>query len=205
MNDEIAAIQAWEKRLVEFALMAVFAVAGGVAAFRLVQYAGTRFGLRGDGWIVGPRSLVAWFAGMWGAASSVSTPGGTSPPTRPSLPATRRSDLVFSGPGGGRLWHFSGRFFRTVRALGLGGTGLNIHSLRHTFASRFAEATGDLLLQRVGGWSSLTLVQRYAHVREGRGAEAIRQMLAAHDGAAPQPAPVPSTIPLRATGRSRRS
>ena len=117
-----------------------------------------------------------------------------------------RSSLVFAGPGGGRLWHFSGRYFKTVKTLGLGGTGLNIHSLRHTFASRFAETTGDLLLlQRVGGWSSLALVQRYSHVRAGRDGEAIRAMLAVHDGAAPSASPSPTLVPLRATGRSRRS
>lgn len=115
-----------------------------------------------------------------------------------TLQATRRSDLVFSAPGGGRLWHFSARCFKTVRTLGLGGTGLNIHALRHTFASRFAEATGDLLLlQRVGGWSSLALVQRYSHVREERGAEAIRKMLAAHDD---EPA-APSARPTSLAGR----
>lgn len=120
-----------------------------------------------------------------------------------TLQATRRSTLVFSAPGGGRLWHFSNRYFKTVRALGLDR--VNIHSLRHTFASRLAEATGGdlLLVQRLGNWSSLALVQRYSHVRAGREAEAIRTMLAAHDGAVPQPAPSPNTIPLRATGRSR--
>jgi len=36
-----------------------------------------------------------------------------------------------------------------------------------------------LLLQRAGNWSSLKMVERYAHVREGRDAEVMRQMEAA--------------------------
>ncbi len=54
------------------------------------------------------------------------------------------------------------------------------HALRHTWASRFMETSGDLLLlQRAGNWSSLKMVERYAHVREGRDAEVMRQMEAA--------------------------
>ncbi len=57
------------------------------------------------------------------------------------------------------------------------------HALRHTWASRFMETSGDaLLLQRAGGWSSLKMVERYAHVREGRDAEVMRQMEAARAG-----------------------
>ena len=79
---------------------------------------------------------------------------------------------------------------------------MNPYSLRHTFASRFAESSGDLLLlQRVGGWSSLALVQRYAHVRAGRDAEAIRAMLDAHDGAAHSERPGSLTAHGRGTLR----
>ncbi|HVC64951.1 MAG TPA: hypothetical protein VNF52_05685 [Candidatus Dormibacteraeota bacterium] len=35
----------------------------------------------------------------------------------------------------------------------------------------------------MGGSSSLTLVQRYTHVRAGRGAEALQQMHAQHETA----------------------
>jgi integrase len=48
-----------------------------------------------------------------------------------------------------------------VRRIGLAGTGLNIHALRHTGASRMVEAGADLtLLMAVGGWSSLVNVDR---------------------------------------------
>ena len=54
------------------------------------------------------------------------------------------------------------------------------HCLRHAWATRFAETSGDLLLlERAGNWSSLKMGERYAHVREGRDAEVMRQMEAA--------------------------
>ena len=66
-----------------------------------------------------------------------------------------------------------------MRAAGL-DRAVTPHCLRHTWASRFAETSGDLLLlQRAGNWSSLKMVERYAHVREGRDAEVMRQMEAA--------------------------
>jgi len=90
---------------------------------------------------------------------------------------------IFAGPRGGPLTHFKHRYFRAVREAGLAGTGVGIHTLRHCWASRFAEATGGdlVLLQSLGGWSSLTLVQRYAHARQERGAEAIRRMVEARE------------------------
>jgi hypothetical protein len=59
-----------------------------------------------------------------------------------------------------------------------------------------------VVLQRVGGWSSLALVQRYAHVRAGRDAEAIRAMLDAHDGAAHSERPGSLTAHGRGTLRA---
>ena len=60
-------------------------------------------------------------------------------------------------------------------------------------------SSGDLLLlKELGGWSSLSMVQRNAHLREGRGAEAIRKMLADRERALS-----PATSPRRVTGRPR--
>lgn len=88
-------------------------------------------------------------------------------------------------------------YFKAVRAAGL--VGVSIHCLRHSWASRLAESSGDLLLlKELGGWSSLSMVQRYAHLREGRGAEAIRKMLADRERALS-----PATSPRRAAGRPR--
>ena len=97
---------------------------------------------------------------------------------------------------GGPLHRFKHVYFETERKVGLGDTQLNIHALRHTFASRFQEATGDLvLLQALGGWSSLSMVGRYAHHRPERVADATAKMLAARDTQpeSPQAAPRPIT------------
>lgn len=94
------------------------------------------------------------------------------------LQTTSTSPYLFAGQRGGPVTHSKHRYWKAVRAAGLAGTGVDIHCLRHTFATRFYEATGDLLLlQRLGGWSSLTLVQRYAHARMERAGEAIRAMV----------------------------
>ena len=117
---------------------------------------------------------------------------------------TTASALVFSSRTGRIRRSFKTRYFEAVARLGLGGPGIarrdrvNIHSLRHTWASRLAESSGDLLLvQQLGDWSSLALVQRYAHLRAGRGAEALKQM----DAARPKLAPATHPRPLRQVRR----
>jgi integrase len=46
---------------------------------------------------------------------------------------------------------------------------VRFHDLRHEWASRYVEAGGDLVsLMEVGGWSSLSLVQRYAKASQDR-------------------------------------
>lgn len=86
-------------------------------------------------------------------------------------------------------------YFQTVRRVGLGDTGVNVHCLRHSWASRFQEATGDLvLLQALGGWSSLSMVSRYAHHRPERVADATAKMLAARDAQPKSPHATPRPI-----------
>jgi len=114
--------------------------------------------------------------------------------------------LAFPARRGGLLRRFRTTYFQTVRTLGLAGTGLGIHTLRHTWATRFYEATGDLLLlQRLGGWASLSMVTRYAHAREERGAEAIRKMVATRDEALKTPADLPRIPPRPMTVVARSS
>jgi integrase len=76
------------------------------------------------------------------------------------LQATATSALVFPAPrGGSYLHHFSQHYFKAVRAAKL--VGATVHCLRHSWASRLAESSGDLLLlKELGGWSSLSMVQR---------------------------------------------
>lgn len=55
--------------------------------------------------------------------------------------------------------------------------GVTPHTLRHTFASRLAMAGIDLrTIQELGGWKSLELIQRYAHLSPNHKAEAIERI-----------------------------
>jgi integrase len=69
-------------------------------------------------------------------------------------------------------------FQTACRSAGL--TDVTPHVLRHTFASRLVMAGVDLrTVQELGGWSSLELVQRYAHLSPGHKAEAVERISAA--------------------------
>lgn len=52
-----------------------------------------------------------------------------------------------------------------------------IHACRHTFASRLARSGAQLtVIKELGGWRTLAMVMRYAHLCPDSKAEAIRQM-----------------------------
>jgi integrase len=62
---------------------------------------------------------------------------------------------------------------RLVRALGL--TGISHHTLRHTGATvMVANGVSLRAVQTIGGWSSLRMVERYAHVDDAELARAVR-------------------------------
>ena len=53
------------------------------------------------------------------------------------------------------------------------------HDLRHTFASRLAMEGVDLLtIKELGGWKSLPMVQRYAHLSPSHRRSAIERLVA---------------------------
>jgi site-specific recombinase XerD len=55
---------------------------------------------------------------------------------------------------------------------------VTLHVLSHTFASRLVMAGVDLrTVQELGGWSSLDLVQRYAHLSPAHKAEAVERII----------------------------
>lgn len=55
--------------------------------------------------------------------------------------------------------------------------GCTPHTLRHTWATWFYQAHGDLLrLMLLGGWKSMKMVERYAHVNSERNAPAINSL-----------------------------
>jgi integrase len=71
--------------------------------------------------------------------------------------------------------------------------GVSPHVLRHTWASRFMQAGGDLrTLQALGGWKRIEMVTRYAHSDEIHAAAALARMVAAF--------PVPAEVPAAGQG-----
>ena len=87
----------------------------------------------------------------------------------------RISDFVFAKPNG-NPYHAIRGFRAACQRAGL--TGVTPHSTRHTFATRLCENGVDLrLVQELGGWATLALVQRYAHVSPGRKAEAVEGLV----------------------------
>lgn len=69
-------------------------------------------------------------------------------------------------PGNGRLFVSCRSAFRgAYQRCGLDTPGQMTHILRHTFASHYMMAGGDILgLQRILGHSSITMTMRYAHL-----------------------------------------
>jgi integrase len=77
----------------------------------------------------------------------------------------RRSDaeFIFPSANGGRLTEIRRSFLKACSRAGL--TDLHFHDLRHTFASQFVMAGGDLyILKEILGHKSITMTQRYAHL-----------------------------------------
>lgn len=62
---------------------------------------------------------------------------------------------------------YKNNFKPAIEAAGLRTKGLKFHSTRHGFADRFLEAGGNTrALQRAGGWSSLSQVERYTQLQD---------------------------------------
>jgi hypothetical protein len=70
--------------------------------------------------------------------------------------------------------------------------GFTWHCLRHTFASGLAMAGVDLLtIKELGGWKTLAMVTRYAHLTPGRLRESVERLV----GDAPQAQGAPASRP----------
>jgi len=80
-----------------------------------------------------------------------------------SYPRYDASLLIFPGEGGKRLTTFQYVFKRAREAAGL--PDLHFHDLRHTFASQWMMAGGDLyVLKEILGHKTVQMTQRYAHL-----------------------------------------
>ena len=87
----------------------------------------------------------------------------------------KRSEFVFAKPNG-KPYHAIRGFRAACQRAGL--TGVTPHSTRHTFATRLVENGVDLrTVQELGGWATLSLIQRYAHVTTARKAEAVEGLV----------------------------
>ena len=96
---------------------------------------------------------------------------------RRRLNATNGS-YVFSQPNGQPYKSLEKPFTDACKRAGLHGTGVSLHTLRHTFASRLVMAGVDLrTVQELGGWSDLSMVQRYAHLNQNHKAQAIEKIV----------------------------
>ena len=78
-------------------------------------------------------------------------------------PRRRISDLVFANKAGGRFLEIRGAFKNACERAGI--LDLHFHDLRHTFASHWMMAGGDLyVLKSILGHKSIVMTQRYAHL-----------------------------------------
>jgi integrase len=78
-------------------------------------------------------------------------------------PRHPNSDLVFANANGQKFKGVREGFTNACKRAGL--TDLHFHDLRHTFASQWVMAGGDLyLLRDVLGHKAITMTQRYAHL-----------------------------------------
>ena len=84
--------------------------------------------------------------------------------------------LKVAMPGTGRLFMSCRAAFRgAYERCGFDTPGQLTHILRHTFASHYMMAGGDILsLQRILGHSSITMTMRYAHLSPDHLESALR-------------------------------
>lgn len=86
-----------------------------------------------------------------------------------------RSEFVFAKPNG-KPYHAIRGFRPACQRAGL--TGVTPHGTRYTFATRLVENGVDLrTVQELGGWATLSLIQRYAHVSPSRKVEAVEGLV----------------------------
>lgn len=87
----------------------------------------------------------------------------------------QRGEWVFCRQDGTPFKSVRHGFLRACRRAGI--QGVSLHTLRHTFCSRLVQAGVDLpTIQKYGGWKSLDLVERYAHLSDSHKTEAIERI-----------------------------
>src|SRR5437667_11615493 len=95
------------------------------------------------------------------------------------------TDLVFSSSRGGHIVDVRTGFQNACKRAGL--IDLHFHDLRHTFASQFVMAGGDLyILKEILGHKSLAMTTRYSHLSPTYKIKAIDRMNTLWAGAKPE-------------------
>ena len=92
-----------------------------------------------------------------------------------ALKAPAANEYVFVNEKGLPYHSIASIFKRACRRANL--TGVTPHTLRHTFASRLVMAGVDLrTVQELGGWQTLAMVERYAHLSPAHKAQAVERI-----------------------------
>ena len=93
---------------------------------------------------------------------------------------TVTSDLVFPGRHGELREAVQTPFEHACKQAGL--TGVTLHTLRHTFASRLVLAGVDLrTVQELGGWKTIAMVERYSQLTPAHKARAVEKLAEFHN------------------------
>lgn len=120
----------------------------------------------------------------------------------------RGSDLLFDGPGGGRLTNHNARRVVNWEELreAIGRPDLRIHDPRHTFATILFDAGATAPdVQPTLGPSSLQVTERYSRAREGVALRAGAALNDALNRADENPDKTPNSEPQMAQRRTRRT
>ena len=109
-----------------------------------------------------------------------------------NFPRTSGSEFVFTNAAGGRLgWVQHGYRKALVRA---GLCDLHFHDLRHTFASQWMMAGGELYsLRDILGHKTIAMTQRYAHLSPAYKRKMVERMEQIWAKPANRPAEMPAT------------
>src|SRR5579864_797458 len=109
-------------------------------------------------------------------------------------PRTTGSEFVFTNYSGGRIGWLQRGFRKALGRAGL--SDLHYHDLRHTFASQWMMAGGDLyVLRSILGHKSIAMTQRYAHLSPAYKRAMVDRMEQIWAKPASRPAEMPITIP----------
>jgi integrase len=107
---------------------------------------------------------------------------------------TSESDYVFTNAVGGRIGWLQHGFRKALGRAGI--SDLHFHDLRHTFASQWMMAGGELYaLQNILGHKSAAMTQRYAHLSPAYKRKMVDRMEQIWAKPASRPAEMPITVP----------